>query len=612
VALEYITVKAKHQNHSEPRRRTFALLVLAVLAVATSGISGYCANPPHNARAINWAETSVWGEQALPENVDSGDAAAAEVGVRFRSHVKGWITAIRFYKSPANTGRHVATLWTATGTKLATAAFTAESASGWQQVNFARRVAIRADETYVASYHTDAGHYSADPYYFVAGRDNGTLDFLESTSKSGNGVYQESAGSAFPTKSRLGTNYWVDVVFVPEQAPRGDSYLPWEGGAAYYKKWINGPAPNGDPNFFPIGVWYQNPSTAEGYKSLGVNLFVALPRGARAEQLAAAGMGVFYLGVHKRFVVPDERKALLAEWGRLTRAWGQIDEPDNAQPLPGRKGYGPCVPPREVVAVYEQYQKNDPTRPVYLGVGKSVDDNVTHMRGVCTGHYEDFPAYIRGSDIVSYDSYPVNVRKPLWYVAKGMDELRAWANYRKPVYEAVETTAIQATAGKPTPDEVRSEVWMLIIHGGMGVIYFCHIFTPTLDPAGLLHDPVMSRAVAALDRQILSLAPVLNTPSVSNGVRVSSSNGMTPVDTMLKRWRGSTYLFTVAARPGGPATATFTLRDCPSHATATVLDENRSIDITDGTFQDEFAKSYQVHVYQIAFSPRRGKTSATR
>jgi Domain of unknown function (DUF4082) len=585
----------------------FALLALAALAIATSGISGYGASQPHGARAINWAETSIWGEQALPEVVDSGDASAAEVGVRFRSHVKGWITSVRFYKSAANTGRHVATLWTAAGTKLASAVFTAETASGWQQVTFARRVPIRAGETYMASYHTNAGHYSADPFYFVAGRDNGTLEFLESTAKSGNGVYQHSAGSAFPTKSRKGTNYWVDLVFVPEQDPRGDSYLLWEGGAAYYKKWINGPAPGGDANYFPIGVWYQEPSTAEGYKSLGVNLFVALPRGAGPEPLAAAGMGVFYLGAHKRVADAGERKALIEKWGSLTRAWGQIDEPDNAQELPGGKGYGPCVPPREVAAVYDMYRKNDPTRPVYLGVGKSVDDNKTHMRGVCTGHYEDYPAYIEGSDIVSYDSYPVNVRKPLWYVAKGMDQLRAWAHYRKPVYEAVETTAIEATAGRPTPDEVKSEVWMLIIHGGMGVIYFCHIFTPKMDPAGLLHDAVMSRAVAALDGQILRLAPVLNTPPVANGVRVASSNGMTPVDTMLKRWHGSTYLFAVAARPGGATTAAFTLRDCPAHAKATVVDEDRSIRITKGRFKDDFAKPYEVHIYRIGFSPGGGR-----
>lgn len=153
---------------------------------------------------------------------------------------------------------------------------------------------------------------------------------------------------------------------------------------------------------------------------------------------------------------------------------------------------------------------------------------------------------------------------------------------------------------------------MVIIHGGMGIIYFCHIFTPHMDPAGMLHDPVMSRAVAALDHQIASLAPVLNTPSVANGVRVSSSNGKTPVDMMLKRWHGSTYLFTVAARPGGPTTATFTLRDCPPHTTAVVLDEHRHIEVTDGTFQDDFEKPYEVHIYRIGFSPVSREVAGAR
>jgi hypothetical protein len=234
-----------------------------------------------------------------------------------------------------------------------------------------------------------------------------------------------------------------------------------------------------------------------------------------------------------------------------------------------------------------------------------VDDTVTHMRGVCTGHYGDYPAYFQGADIVSYDSYPVNVQKPLWYVAKGMDRLRAWAGYRKPAYEAMETTRLEARNPKPSPEEVKSEVWMVIIHGGMGIIYFCHIFTPKFDEAGLLHDPVMSGAVAGIDRQIASLAPVLNTPSVANGVRVSTSNVNTPVDIMLKRWQESTYLFALAARPGGPTTATFTLRDFPPHATAVVVDENRQIEITNGMFRDDFVKAYEVHIYRMAFNPVR-------
>jgi len=593
-------------------RFLLSLGVVAIAALSTSSHGyGWATGVPGSSRNSSrreWSQSSIWSSDPLPEVTDSGDAAAIEVGVKFRSHVNGWITGIRFYKASANTGLHTGTLWSQSGSKLASALFAGETPAGWQQVSFSKRVAIKADTTYIASYHTDAGHYSADPLYFIAGRDNGTLQVLQNSQDNGNGVYEYSSSLVFPAKTRQGTNYWVDVVFQPAQAHQGDTYLPWEGGSAYYKQWPNGPSPSGDPSYFPLGVWYQDSSTAEGYKALGINLFVALPRHAAESDLAAAGMGVFYLGVHQRIADPPQRDAILATWGQITKAWGQIDEPDNAQEMPEGKGIGPCVPPPDVIEVYKKYRESEPTRPVYLGVGKSVDDftqkHYHHpLRGVCNGRYEDYPEYIKGSDIVSYDSYPVNVFKPLWYVAKGMDELRAWANYRKPVYEAVETTAIQATAGKPSPDQVKSEVWMLIIHGGMGVIYFCHIFTPVMDPAGMLHDPAMSAAVSALDRQILSLAPVLNTPPVANGVRVSSSNGNTPVDMMLKRKQGSTYLFAEAARPGGPTTATFTLRDFPAHAVATVVDENRQIEIANGTFHDEFTKEYEVHIYQIAFNP---------
>lgn len=562
-------------------------------------------NAARNLRAALWAKTSIWGDEGLPEVIDGGDPNAIEVGVKFRSHTKGWITSIRFYKASANTGVHVGTLWSEQGLKLASATFFDETSSGWQQVTFARPVGVEANAIYVASYHTNTGHYSADPLYFVAGGDNGTLQVLRDGVEGGNGVYSYGKRSEFPAQTRKGTNYWVDVVFVPARVPRGDTYLPWAGGSAYYRRWPNGPSPAADPGFFPIGVWDQSPSDAQGYRALGVNLYVALPRGPKRDQLsqlAAARMGLFVVGAQ------DRVSRMGGETG-VIKAWGQIDEPDNAQDLPDGKCCGPCIFPSVIVDRYENFRANDSTRPVYLGVGKSVDNTVTRMRGVCTGHYGDYPVYLQGADIVSYDGYPVNTYLPLWYVAKGMDHLRAWVDYKKPAYEAIETTRISATEGKPSTGQVKSEVWMVIIHGGMGIIYFCHSFTPKMDAAAMLHDPAMSHEVAALDREITSLAPVLNTPSVSNGVRVASSNANTPIDVMLKRWNGSTYVFTVGARPGGPATATFALRDFPSSAPAVVLGENRQIEVKNGKFHDSFANHYQVHIYRIPFVPLSGKPS---
>ena len=72
--------------------------------------------------------------------------------------------------------------------------------------------------------------------------------------------------------------------------------------------------------------------------------------------------------------------------------------------------------------------------------------------------------------------------------------------------------------------------------------------------------------VGAIDATITMLAPVLNTRSVTNGVTVATT-GDVPVDTMLKRHGGATYVFAVAMR-GTATTATFTLRDFPATATA--------------------------------------------
>ena len=101
---------------------------------------------------------------------------------------------------------------------------------------------------------------------------------------------------------------------------------------------------------------------------------------------------------------------------------------------------------------------------------------------------------------------------------------------------------------------------MSLIHGSMGLIYFVHEWQPKFDEAALLHDPEMLRAVTAVNRQITELAPVLNSPTVSDAVRVSSSDPKVPVATMLKHHQGASYLFAVAMR-SGDTTAAFTLKD---------------------------------------------------
>lgn len=149
-----------------------------------------------------------------PDRIDSGDPDAIEVGVKFTADQAGVVTGVRFYKSAANTGTHVATLWTAGGTQLARATVSGESDSGWQTVDFAQPVTLTAGTTYIASYHAPNGHYSATGSMFATAIDAPPLHTI-ANSVSGNGVYGTSSTPTFPNNSFNATNYWVDVLFTP-------------------------------------------------------------------------------------------------------------------------------------------------------------------------------------------------------------------------------------------------------------------------------------------------------------------------------------------------------------------------------------------------------------
>jgi fibronectin type 3 domain-containing protein len=146
-----------------------------------------------------------------------GADSALNLGVRFQSSEAGTISGIRFWKDVNNTGTHVGTLYTDTGTQLAQATFSGESASGWQQVNFTA-VSISANTTYVAAYHSINGHWSRSVSYFASsGYTNSPLSSPENgTNSEYNGQRLYSSSVAFPGAANgYGDNYWVDVVFNP-------------------------------------------------------------------------------------------------------------------------------------------------------------------------------------------------------------------------------------------------------------------------------------------------------------------------------------------------------------------------------------------------------------
>ena len=361
-----------------------------------------------------------------------------------------------------------------------------------------------------------------------------------------------------------------------------------------YAQWENGPPHSAD--FFPIAVWLQNPRNANRYRQAGINTYVALWRGPTEEQLAElkqAGMKV----------VCHQNKTALKHLNDPTIiGWMHGDEPDNAQSLGRGKGYGPPILPKKIIDDYNKIQKTDPTRPVLLNLGQGVAWDGWHGRGVRTNHPEDYPEYIKGCDIASFDIYPAvhshpDVAGNLWFVAKGVERLTKWADGEKVVWNCIECTRINNPETKATPQQVKCEVWMSIIHGSMGLIYFVHEWEPKFDESSLLHDAEMLSAVTEINRQITGLAPILNSPTIKSAASVSSSNQAVPIAMMVKKHDGATYLFAVGMR-GDKTTATFTLQNPDSIKTVEVIGENRIIPVKNGVFQDTF-DPWDVHLYGI-------------
>ncbi len=158
---------------------------------------------------------TIFGQTA-PTAAPSTDTSALELGIRFVPQTSGLVTGVRFYKGPANTGTHVGTLWSAAGAVLARGTFTAETATGWQELVFDSPVSVTAGTPYVASYHAPNGGYFGVNNAFYAPLDAAPLTVPAATATAGNGVF--SPGNTFPTRSFQASNYYVDVTFVDDES----------------------------------------------------------------------------------------------------------------------------------------------------------------------------------------------------------------------------------------------------------------------------------------------------------------------------------------------------------------------------------------------------------
>ncbi|MEN8137200.1 MAG: hypothetical protein ABFR62_02100 [Bacteroidota bacterium] len=364
-------------------------------------------------------------------------------------------------------------------------------------------------------------------------------------------------------------------------------------------KWKNGLSQ--DPNYFPLAVWLQDAKYAKQYKEIGINLYVAkwgpvtedyLAKLKEADMKTICGLDE----VTKKHI----DNPTIVGWHMLP------DEPDNAQPAKEGHGYGPCQGPDETKMTYDAIKAIDDTRPVYLGLGVGIAYHPYRGRGSeCGGDTTSYPHYTKAGDIFGWDVYPVagppqpRAAGDFGYIGYGMDNMGRWA-HGKDTWMAIGTTRIRKTGLMPTGDDVQAAVWMALIHGAKGIVYFSHGFYPKLNEIGLLTNTPVTEAVKVMNGQIMSLAPVLNSPTVKGLVKVQDMPYDMQVDTMVKEYDGYYYIFAIENN-GEQLSAVFELDKSIRGKKAEVLFEDRTIEIGGGIFVDNFTQKtgFQHHIYKI-------------
>ncbi|HEX7483641.1 MAG TPA: DUF4082 domain-containing protein [Candidatus Saccharimonadales bacterium] len=195
------------------RKLTLVAALLVGLTITIFAVRSTFATPPCPCTAftINQpaSDPSVFNE-----------VGGIELGIKMRFDHAGYISGIRFYKSPGMGGVHSGSLWSNDGSvRMANATFVNETASGWQEVQFAP-VAVAANTIYTASVFMADGNYVATPHYFGSPVINAPFTLpdqgsaIDGLGNVGQGAYAAAATSTYPTHSFNETNYWIDATYV--------------------------------------------------------------------------------------------------------------------------------------------------------------------------------------------------------------------------------------------------------------------------------------------------------------------------------------------------------------------------------------------------------------
>lgn len=333
--------------------------------------------------------------------------------------------------------------------------------------------------------------------------------------------------------------------------------------------------------FFPIGVFSQPADSFEKWRSRGINTLLEVPQGhdpAAWDQAArAAGMRVI------RRPLADPR----ADIGRTDLlAWSHWDEPDAA----GR--IFEWTPAFE--RTYAEWRRIDPERRVFLNLaGPDVSWFLTRDDAYCRDYSSYYPRLLAVTDWVANDLYPCGGylnqahsgrRGDITLLAEPIRILRRLTD--KPQFAFVETSEVEAGnvpgARRPTPEEVRAQIWYLLAHGVRGIFYFPAV----VGTNGFQFDGTPPETVEEITRQnaiVTALAPLLQRP-------VNEPVGLVQAEAPLEvGWRADSRSgLLIAVNPTREWIRGASLRVAGTGPCEEVL-EGRPRTITEGRIVDDFA-----------------------
>jgi hypothetical protein len=410
----------------------------------------------------------------------------------------------------------------------------------------------------------------------------------------------------------VGASALIGIVVVATPTPPGSVLnlpgIPWEGGPAYYDQFPAAKAAGWtSASFFPFVIWYDSVTTDQEIqddKAYGINTFVGPGvSGAPADPNLFARNGVYTLdnvsasgtAGHPGLFLADEVDCRT----NTTNDLAYIRNLVATAPSDGTFktiNFDYCA-----LSGWNSDQfESDFQQMVDAVPGPVSDDRYWYTAPACT----EIPVAITPMDIGhcrTASSYGATMRSL---------RLRDSADGQlKPLWNFVENFTGQPADGTGnmfiTAPQLKGAVIDSIINEARGIMYFNQDMTNDSCASGnVFRDTITGRsdcatsqmlAMKEIDLQVKALAPVINTQSYQYSFGAN-------LDTMLKWYDGSAYVFAMinGVATSQPGNRQFALPAGLTGATSVeVLNEGRTLPVSDGAFSDNFAQEYTYHIYRI-------------